>query len=460
MPNVIALQVGQCGNQLGQAFLAELCQRHGIGPDGVAEEKELDRRDMKDVFFYESDAKKYIYRCVLADLEPRVLTKVQNSEYGSVYNSENVYTASQGGGAGNAWASGYGQGREAMEAVMEIIQKEAEASDWLECFMLTHSVSGGTGSGMGSKLLESVRDCYPKKLLQAYSVFPVKGESNVVVEPYNAVLTTCRLAEYADLVMVVDNKALNQVAVGSGMEQASFETMNNMVAQMMGLATAPQRFGSTSCPTFLQQVSELSPFGAMHFIGTALFPFNIPGRPVIAPKTTSSDTLRRLLQPKSLMISALSQGPEYMISGQAIFEGPKEDIDVFRLKMDIRSKYRDLFPSWHGIGIRCLYAPPSPYLKRNHRVSGLLLANHTRFLNILDEMADGYDRLYAKNAYITQYEKEYGIDFINEMGESRSKIETLRELYREVADGTFMTPKPVKREGSSMQSSAENVNVS
>ena len=39
-------------------------------------------------------------------------------------------------------------------------------------FVLTHSIAGGTGSGMGSYLLETLNDHFPKKLIQTYSVFP------------------------------------------------------------------------------------------------------------------------------------------------------------------------------------------------------------------------------------------------------------------------------------------------
>ena len=34
--------------------------------------------------------------------------------------------------------------------------------------MLCHSIAGGTGSGMGSYLLEALNDRYPKKLTQTY----------------------------------------------------------------------------------------------------------------------------------------------------------------------------------------------------------------------------------------------------------------------------------------------------
>jgi hypothetical protein len=58
-----------------------------------------------------------------------------------------------------------------------------------------HSIAGGTGSGMGSYLLERLNDRYPKKLIQTYSVFPNQEEtSDVVVQPYNSMLTLKRLA--------------------------------------------------------------------------------------------------------------------------------------------------------------------------------------------------------------------------------------------------------------------------
>ena len=70
--------------------------------------------------------------------------------------------------------------------------------------MLLHSIAGGTGSGMGSFLLERLNDRYPKKLIQTYSVFPNSDEvSDVVVQPYNSILTLRRLTSNADCVVSV-----------------------------------------------------------------------------------------------------------------------------------------------------------------------------------------------------------------------------------------------------------------
>ena len=69
-------------------------------------------------------------------------------------------------------------------------------------FMLLHSIAGGTGSGMGSFLLERLNDRYPKKLIQTYSVFPNSEEvSDIVVQPYNSILSLKRLTCNADSVV-------------------------------------------------------------------------------------------------------------------------------------------------------------------------------------------------------------------------------------------------------------------
>jgi len=79
--------------------------------------------------------------------------------------------------------------------------------------VLCHSIAGGTGSGMGSYLLEQLNDHFPKKLLQTYSVFPNNaGSPDVVVQPYNSVLTLKRLTVNCDAVVVLDNTALNSIA--------------------------------------------------------------------------------------------------------------------------------------------------------------------------------------------------------------------------------------------------------
>jgi len=131
-------------------------------------------------------------------LRQQVIGKIKNSDYKNLYNPENVYVSEEGGGAGNNWSVGFSKAEAVHEELMEMIDREADNSDSLEGFMLLHSIAGGTGSGAGSYLLEKLNDRYPKKLIQTYSVFPNNENSDVVVQPYNSLLTMKRLIMNCD----------------------------------------------------------------------------------------------------------------------------------------------------------------------------------------------------------------------------------------------------------------------
>ena len=98
-----------------------------------------------------------------------------------------------------------------MEYILNIIDKELESTDNFEGFQLLHSVAGGTGSGLGSNLLEALQERYPKSFLTTYSIFP-SNESEVVVQPYNTILTLRRLVEESDASIVFDNNAISNLS--------------------------------------------------------------------------------------------------------------------------------------------------------------------------------------------------------------------------------------------------------
>jgi tubulin gamma len=97
--------------------------------------------------------------------------------------------------------------------------------------MLMHSIAGGTGSGLGSFLLERLNDKFPKKLIQTYSVFPNAQEGDVVVQPYNSLLTLKRLVNNADAVVVLDNGALARISADRlHVQTPSFDQTNQLVS--------------------------------------------------------------------------------------------------------------------------------------------------------------------------------------------------------------------------------------
>jgi tubulin beta len=63
-----------------------------------------------------------------------------------------------------------------------VVRKEAEATDCLQGFQITHSLGGGTGAGMGTLLISKIREEYPDRMMCTYSVVPSPKVSDTVVE--------------------------------------------------------------------------------------------------------------------------------------------------------------------------------------------------------------------------------------------------------------------------------------
>lgn len=60
-------------------------------------------------------------------------------------------------GSGNNWAQGHHYyGAKYQESFLERIRVEIEECDSLQTFLIVHSLGGGTGSGLGSHILETL----------------------------------------------------------------------------------------------------------------------------------------------------------------------------------------------------------------------------------------------------------------------------------------------------------------
>ncbi|ORY95075.1 tubulin gamma chain [Syncephalastrum racemosum] len=432
---IITLQAGQCGNQIGSEFWRQICAEHGISRDGTLEDFATEGGDRKDVFFYQADDEHYIPRAILLDLEPRVINNIRDSPYANLYNPENILTSNEGGGAGNIWAHGYSQGETVYEDIIDMVDREADGSDSLEGFMLLHSIAGGTGSGLGSFLLERLNDRYPKKLIQTYSVFPNSEEvSDIVVQPYNSMLTLKRLTCNADSVVVLDNAALARIATDRlHIANPSFEQTNQLVSTVMSASTTTLRYPGYMNNDLVGIVSSLIPTPRCHFLTTAYTPFSSEqvDRAKTIRKTTVLDVMRRLLQPKNRMVSTVPSKRSCYISVLDIIQGEVDPTDVHKSLLRIRERRLAQFIPWGPASIQVALSKKSPYVQTPHRVSGLMLANHTSIASLFQRTCDQFDRLRKRNAFLEQYRKHPMFsDGLEEFDDSRQIVQDLIEEYQ------------------------------
>ncbi|XP_018019206.1 tubulin gamma-1 chain isoform X1 [Hyalella azteca] len=461
---MITLQLGQCGNQIGFEFWKKVCAEHGISPEGKLEDYATEGNDRKDVFFYQADDDHYIPRSVLLDLEPRVISTIMNSPYAKLYNPENIYLSKQGGGAGNNWAAGFSNGERIYEEVFDIIDREVDGSDSLEGFILCHSIAGGTGSGLGSFILEKLNDRFPKKLIQTYSVFPNQDEiSDVVVQPYNSLLTLKRLTQCADCTVVLDNTALNRIATDRlHIMKPTFSQINALVSTIMSVSTATLRYlvqlnpSSELCqinalvstimsvstatlryPSYMNNdliglIAPLIPTPNLHFLMTGYTPLTTDPEVASVRKTTVLDVMRRLLQPKNMMVSTpLDRTSAHCyIAIVNIIQGEVDPTQVHKSLQRIRERKLANFIPWGPASIQVALSKKSPYIQSAYRVSGLMLANHTNISSLFERTLKQYDKLRKREAFLEQFRKEDMFsDSLAELDDSREVVQSLVDEY-------------------------------
>jgi len=265
---IIHIQVGQCGNQIGTKFWETIAAEHAIDGTGLytgkpGQDDILSER--LNVYFNEVGSNRYIPRAVLVDLEPSTGENIRSSSLGGLFRPDNYVHAQNG--AGNNWAKGhYTEGAELIDDIMDIVRREAEACDCVQGFQITHSLGGGTGSGLGTLLITKIHETYPDRVNSTFSIVPSPLVSDTVVEPYNATLALHQLIENCDSVFCMDNQALYSICNTTlKIKNPSFDELNNLVAKVMSGITASLRFPGQLNADLRKLAVNLVPFPRLHF---------------------------------------------------------------------------------------------------------------------------------------------------------------------------------------------------
>ena len=196
---VMTVCVGQCGIQMGCAIWQQYCAEHylpfvklfptHVVPGYVREMEEIHHIEIPsavadcvsqhkpwpgyhdrgltyestfETFFEETSSGKFVSRNLMVDLEPNVIDDVKKSRYSTIYDTDFLLAGQED--AGNNFARGHNiLGKEMFHQVNDRLRKLADHCDNLQGFIINHSVGGGTGSGLGARILERFSVDYRKK---------------------------------------------------------------------------------------------------------------------------------------------------------------------------------------------------------------------------------------------------------------------------------------------------------
>ncbi|MBN3279609.1 TBB2 protein, partial [Polyodon spathula] len=258
-------------------FWEVISDEHGIDPTGSYHGDSDLQLERINVYYNEATGNKYVPRAILVDLEPGTMDSVRSGPFGQIFRPDNFVFGQSG--AGNNWAKGhYTEGAELVDSVLDVVRKESESCDCLQGFQLTHSLGGGTGSGMGTLLISKIREEYPDRIMNTFSVMPSPKVSDTVVEPYNATLSVHQLVENTDETYCIDNEALYDICFRTlKLTTPTYGDLNHLVSATMSGVTTCLRFPGQLNADLRKLAVNMVPFPRLHFFMPGFAPLTSRG---------------------------------------------------------------------------------------------------------------------------------------------------------------------------------------
>ncbi|OXB78373.1 UNVERIFIED_CONTAM: hypothetical protein H355_009144 [Colinus virginianus] len=410
-------------------FWEVISDEHGIDPSGnYVGDSDLQLERIS-VYYNEASSHKYVPRAILVDLEPGTMDSVRSGAFGHLFRPDNFIFGQSG--AGNNWAKGhYTEGAELVDSVLDVVRKECENCDCLQGFQLTHSLGGGTGSGMGTLLISKVREEYPDRIMNTFSVVPSPKVSDTVVEPYNATLSIHQLVENTDETYCIDNEALYDICFRTlKLATPTYGDLNHLVSATMSGVTTSLRFPGQLNADLRKLAVNMVPFPRLHFFMPGFAPLTARGsqqyRALTVPELT-----QQMFDAKNMMAACDPRHGRYLTVA-TVFRGRMSMKEVDEQMLAIQSKNSSYFVEWipNNVKVAVCDIPP-----RGLKMSSTFIGNSTAIQELFKRISEQFTAMFRRKAFLHWYTGE-GMDEM-EFTEAESNMNDLVSEYQQYQDAT------------------------
>ncbi|GAQ85193.1 Epsilon tubulin [Klebsormidium nitens] len=450
---IVTIQVGQCGNQIGCRFWELALREHAAYNRAARFDDALSsffrnvdsRHDPPQELPVGGAIKTLKARAVLVDMEEGVVNELLKGPLADIFDSKLHITDVSG--AGNNWAHGHQvYGPQYRESIFESIRIAVEPCDSLQSFFLLHSLGGGTGSGLGTYILEQLHDEYPEVFRFTTSIFP-SADDDVVTSPYNSLLSVASLSEFADCVLPIENQALQDlvsvVDAASGKKAGSavtgtrgskpFDSMNGIAANLLLHLTSSVRFQGPLNVDLNEITTNLVPYPRLHFLMSSMAPIAAPadvGKMTLEPRALGQVFTEVFSRERQLM-KAHPGGSTYLACALMLRGQGCTVSDITRNVERIKPRVKMVYWNTEGFKIGLCSTPPVglPY-------SLLCLANNCCIGQSIGAIKDRFMKLYKRRTYVHHY-TEY-----MDQGVFDTSAEQLHNLVSEYAALDVAVPPP------------------
>ncbi|PIO73043.1 Tubulin/FtsZ family, GTPase domain protein [Teladorsagia circumcincta] len=429
MREIVHIQAGQCGNQIGAKFWEVISDEHGIEPTGIYNGDSDLQLERINVYYNEASGGKYVPRACLVDLEPGTMDSVRAGPFGQLFRPDNFVFGQSG--AGNNWAKGhYTEGAELVDNVLDVVRKEAESCDCLQGFQMTHSLGGGTGSGMGTLLISKIREEYPDRIMNTFSVVPSPKVSDTVVEPYNATLSVHQLVENTDETFCIDNEALYDICFRTlKLTTPTYGDLNHLVSMTMSGVTTCLRFPGQLNADLRKLAVNMVPFPRLHFFMPGFAPLTSRGsqqyRSLTVPELT-----QQMFDAKNMMAACDPRHGRYLTVA-AMFRGRMSMKEVDEQMLNVQNKNSSYFVEWIPNNVKTAVCDIPP---RGVKMAATFVGNSTAIQELFKRISEQFTAMFRRKAFLHWYTGE-GMDEM-EFTEAESNMNDLVSEYQQYQEAT------------------------
>ncbi|CAL6035408.1 Alpha-tubulin [Hexamita inflata] len=256
MNEVINVHVGQAGNQIGETCWELFNLEHNINNEGFVCNGENNQDNHLRTFYSESQSHKFTPRALFVD------TDAINNAFPFVHQLHI-------NGSQPAHSFEAGHESKIMEQVVESVRKQAEDCQNLQGFMIYRSISGGTGSGLGSAILEYLSDQFEDKSKIEIIVRDQLDNGEQAID--NTVQAAHSMLQHSDCSFMINNAYLRDICASINV-QPSFYNVNTIISQMVSSLTL-SIFNNCVFTSLSNIVEKLVPSPRLIFPSLSIAPF-------------------------------------------------------------------------------------------------------------------------------------------------------------------------------------------
>ncbi|KAK2116716.1 Tubulin beta-8 chain, partial [Saguinus oedipus] len=280
---------------------------------------------------------------------------------------------------------------------------------------------------MGTLLMGKIREEYPDRIINTFSILPSPKVSDTMVEPYSATLSIHQLIENADETFCIDNEALYNICSSTlKLTTPTYGDLNHLVSATMSGVTMCLCFPGQLNADLRKLVVNMVPFPRLHFF--------MPGFALLTSQQhqalTVAELTQQLFNAKNMMATCDPHHGRYLTVA-SLFRDCMSMREVDEPMFNIQNKNSSYFIEWlpHNVKTAVCDIPP-----RGLKMSATFTGNNTAIQELFKRVSEQFTAMFRRKAFLHWYTGE-DMDEM-EFAEAESNLNDVVSEYQQYQDAT------------------------